>query len=193
MYRAVVIGASAGGLNILTSILEGLPVNYPLPVILVQHRANEPTQMLEEVLQHKCKIKIKQADEKEPILGGIVYVAPPGYHLLIEADKTFSLASDMRVKYSMPSIDVTFETAAEVFKDTLVGIIMTGSNSDGSEGIKAIKDFQGLTVAQDPAEADFPDMPKAAILTNKIDFIMKGHEIKKFLKDLPLTSNYEKR
>jgi two-component system chemotaxis response regulator CheB len=193
MVSAIVIGSSAGGLNALTSILGDLPPDYPIPLIVVQHRANEQTEMLEEVLQHKCKIKIKQADEKEKIRAGLVYIAPPGYHLLVETDKSFSLASDIRVHHSMPSIDVTFETAAEIFRDKLVGIIMTGASSDGSEGIISIKKFRGITVAQDPSEAQYPFMPTAAIETKCVDFIMNVRSIKIFLKELAMWNHYEKR
>lgn len=177
----------------LTSILGDLPPDYPIPLIVIQHRANEPTEMLEQVLQHKCKIKIKQADEKEKIHKGIVYVAPPGYHLLVEADKRFSLASDALVNHSMPSIDVTFETAAEVFRNNLVGIIMTGASNDGAEGIIAIKKFKGVTIAQDPNEAQHAFMPNAAIQTHCVDFIMKTRSIKIFLKELAMWNDYEKR
>jgi two-component system chemotaxis response regulator CheB len=187
MISAVVIGSSAGGINVLTPMLSALPPDYAIPVIVIQHRANEQTELLEEVLQHKCKIRIKQADEKEKIRAGCVYFAPPGYHLLVEADKTFSLASDALVKHSMPSIDVTFETAAEVFKNKLVGIIMTGASSDGAEGIRTIKRFNGVTIAQDPGEAQNPFMPTAAIKTGCVDFVMTVNRIQTFLK----TSNLD--
>src|SRR5207244_3342963 len=111
--------------------------------MVVQHRARDQKYLLEEVLQSKCKIKIKQADEKENIQSGFVYIAPPDYHLLVEADKTFSLSSDEQVRYSRPSIDVLFETAAVVFKDTLVAIILTGANNDGSAGIVEVKKYGG--------------------------------------------------
>src|SRR5687767_5247808 len=101
MYQAVVIGGSAGGLHALFVILEELPADYPIPIIVVQHRTNDYSDLFEQVLQYKSKIRIKQADEKEEIRAGVVYVAPPGYHLLVESDETFSLSSDMRVKYSM--------------------------------------------------------------------------------------------
>jgi two-component system, chemotaxis family, protein-glutamate methylesterase/glutaminase len=193
MVGAVVIGSSAGGINVLIPILRVLPPDYAIPLIVIQHRANEQTELLEELLQYKCRIKIKQADEKEKIAPRSVYFAPPGYHLLVEADKTFSLASDELVKYSMPSIDVTFETAAEVFKDELVGIIMTGASSDGAEGIRTIKRFNGVTIAQDPEEAQNPFMPRAAIQTKCIDFIMKVNGIQAFLKELPTFNHYEGR
>ena len=110
--EAVVIGTSAGGLHALSTLLESLPENYPLPVIIVQHRANDDRTLLEDVLSQKCKIRIRQAEEKEKIQNGVVYFAPPDYHLLIEKERTFSLTSDESVKYSRPAIDVLFETAA---------------------------------------------------------------------------------
>lgn len=165
----------------LSRILEKLPRNYPVPVIIVQHRSKDQRELLEEVLQAKCRIRIKQADEKEQIEGGTVYIAPADYHLLIEADRTFSLSADEPVHFSRPSIDVLFETAAAVFKDTLAGIVLTGANSDGAGGIVAIKKNGGLTIAQHTGEALFPHMPAAAIKTGKIDHIWTINEILDFL------------
>lgn len=162
-HRAIVIGASAGGLSVLSVILSGLPVNYPVPVIIVQHRIKDQRDLLEEVLQSKCRIKIKQADEKEKINGATIYVAPPDYHLLVEKDFRFSLSSDAPVHYSRPSIDVLFETAANAYGKGLTGIILTGANSDGALGLVAIKNAGGTTIVQDPKEAQFSFMPAAAI------------------------------
>lgn len=192
-YKAVVIGTSAGGLYALTAILEKLPVDCPLPVIVVQHRSKDQKVLLEEVLQSKCKIRIKQADEKEKIEPGFVYIAPPDYHLLVEAAKAFSLSSDEAVHFSRPSIDVLFETAAMVFKDTLVGIILTGTNSDGAAGIVAVNKYNGLTIAQKPGDAQFPFMPEAAIKTNKIKHIWTLSEIQDFLLKITHTSNEKKQ
>ncbi len=180
-YHAIVIGASAGGLYALASILENLPVNYPLPIIIVQHRIKDQKSLLEEVLQSKCKLMVKQADEKEKIEGGCVFVAPPDYHLLIESDYTFSLSSDLPVSYSRPSIDVLFESAAEVYKTKLIGVILTGANSDGTNGFKAINHYGGLTIAQSPEEALFPLMPSAAIAANVVSKIMTVAEMHRFL------------
>jgi two-component system, chemotaxis family, protein-glutamate methylesterase/glutaminase len=180
-YKAVVIGTSAGGLNALSVLLDHLPANYSIPLMVVQHRAKDQRDLLEEVLQAKCSIKIKQADEKEPISAGIVYIAPPDYHLLVEADHTLSLSDDAPVCFSRPSIDVLFETAAVVFKKTLAGIILTGANSDGADGIVAISKCGGLTIAQDPAEADFPFMPAAAIDTRYVQHTWKLEAIRDFL------------
>ncbi|HKZ68196.1 MAG TPA: chemotaxis protein CheB, partial [Chitinophagaceae bacterium] len=165
----------------LSFLLKNLPPGFGIPIIVVQHRAKDPRDLLEEVMQSKCKIRIKQADEKENIASGFVYTAPPDYHLLVESDKTFSLSSDEQVHFSRPSIDVLFESAAMVFKHTLIGIILTGANNDGAAGIISIKKFGGLTIAQDPAEAQFPFMPEAAIKTKTVQHIWKLSEIQNFL------------
>jgi two-component system chemotaxis response regulator CheB len=183
IYEAVVIGVSAGGLYALTRVLGALPAGFPVPIIVVQHRSRDERFLLEEVLQTKCKVHIKQADEKEAIRPGIVYFAPADYHLLIEKDKTFSLTFDEPVNYSRPSIDILFETAAEVYKNNLLGIILTGANKDGAKGMKCIHKRGGTTIAQRPDTADFPEMPKAAIKTGSIQHVMTLDEIRDFLLD----------
>lgn len=180
-YKAVVIGTSAGGLFALTTLLEALPVDFQLPVIVVQHRSKDEKTLLEEVLSQKCRVRIKQADEKEKIENGVIYFAPPDYHLLIESNHTFSLSSDARVNYSRPSIDVLFEMAAMVYKNKLMAIILTGANHDGAAGIKMVKEQGGTTVAQNPATAQFPAMPQAAINTGSIQHILELNEIKDLL------------
>lgn len=181
LYDAIAIGVSAGGLYALTHILEALPAGFPLPVIVVQHRAKDERFLLEEVLQTKCNVLIKQADEKEAIQPGVVYLAPPDYHLLVEKDKTFSLSFDEPVNYSRPSIDVLFETAADVFRNKLLGIILTGANKDGAMGMKYIEKRGGTTIAQQPQTADYPEMPKAAIKTGSVQHVMNLDEIRNFL------------
>ena len=176
-YEAVVVGASAGGLGALTDILGSLPASYPLPIIVVQHRSNEQPTLLEEVLANKCQINIRQAEEKESILSGTVYFAPPDYHLLIEEDRTFSLSFDPPVNFSRPAIDVLFETAAVVYGRSLVAAILTGASSDGAEGIRAIRKAGGTTIAQSPHSAPYPTMPRAAIDTGCVDHIFELHEI----------------
>jgi two-component system, chemotaxis family, protein-glutamate methylesterase/glutaminase len=180
-YEAIVIGTSAGGLFALSFLLERLPADYPYPLIIVQHRMNDQQELLEEILQVKCRIPVKQADEKELVTKGIVYLAPPGYHLLIEQDRTFSLTVDRHVSYSRPSVDVLFETAAQVYRETLIGIILTGANHDGAAGIKAIAGFGGMTIAQQPDEAQYSSMPAAAIATKCINRICSLEEISSFL------------
>ena len=181
VYDAIVIGVSAGGLSALTRLLENLPSDFPIPIVVVQHRARDDRSLLEEVVQQKCKVHVKQADEKEVAKGGVIYFAPPDYHLLIEKDGTFSLTHDPPVSYSRPSIDVLFETAADVFKNRLLGIILTGANSDGAQGIRVMSRYGGTTIAQDPATAEYPEMPNAAIRTGCIQHIMKLEDISRFL------------
>jgi two-component system chemotaxis response regulator CheB len=180
-FEAVVIGASAGGLHALSEILKELPVSFPVPVIVIQHRSKEERMLLEQVLQLKCIIQIKQADEKENIMNGTVYFAPADYHLLVEKNRSFSLSSDAPVNFSRPSIDVTFETAAEAFGNELIGIILTGSSKDGAAGIEAIKKRGGITIAQNPVGAQFPFMPQAAINTGSVQYIFELEEIASFL------------
>lgn len=180
-YEAVVIGTSAGGLAALTTILSALPESYPLPVIIVQHRSRDEPTLLEEVLSYKCRIPIKQADEKQPILKGSVYFAPGDYHLLIEQDRTFSLSFDPPVHYSRPSIDVLFESAAQVYGRYLLAIILTGANQDGSDGIRMIRALGGTTIAQKPETAAHKAMPQAAVSTGSIQHILELDQITKFL------------
>jgi two-component system chemotaxis response regulator CheB len=183
-YEAIVIGTSAGGLYALTAVLQNLPVQYPIPIIIVQHRSKDQKYLLEDVLQSKTKIKIKQADEKEHIDAGFVYIAPPDYHLLIENDRTFSLSADAHVRFSRPSIDVLFESAAPVYGEGLVGIILTGSNNDGAEGVKAIQMNGGLVIAQHPEDSEYPVMPLAAIKTQQVTHTWTLYEIQKFLLEI---------
>jgi two-component system, chemotaxis family, protein-glutamate methylesterase/glutaminase len=180
-YKAIIIGTSAGGLHVLTFLLQKLPADYPIPVLVVQHRAKDQRSLLEEVLQSKTNIKIKQADEKEKISGGCVYIAPPDYHLLVESDMTLSLSSDELVRYSRPAIDVLFESAAVVFREALIGIVLTGASNDGTAGIKAVAKNGGLTIAQDPAEAEYPYMPKSAVESRCVKHIWKLSQIQNFL------------
>ena len=185
-FQAIVIGASAGGLYALITLFEQLPADYSIPVMVVQHRSKDQKDLLEQVLQHKCKITIKQADEKEDIKSGFVYIAPPGYHLLVEQDQTFSLSSDEHVSFSKPSVDVLFESASEVYGKKLVGIVLTGANNDGAAGIATIKKYGGLTIAQFPSEAQYPFMPQAAIDRGGVNCIWTLKEIQKLLHELPL-------
>jgi len=175
---------SAGGLFALTTILSGLPRDFSLPVIIVQHRSREETTLLEEVISHKCLIRVKQADEKEAIAAGAVYFAPPDYHLLIEHDRSFSLSVEAPLNYSRPAIDILFETAAAAYQSSLLAIILTGASSDGSEGVKSVKRMGGTTIAQDPAEADYPFMPQSAIATGMTDRILSLQQIRNYLLSL---------
>ncbi|MFA6290841.1 MAG: chemotaxis protein CheB [Victivallales bacterium] len=162
-YRAIVIGASAGGLGALKTILSLLKENISVPVIIVQHTSPNSGDYMVRHLDSLSKLRVKEADEKEKLEPGTAYVAPANYHLLVESDETLSLSVDERVNYSRPSIDVLFESASDVFGDALIGIVLTGANSDGSAGLRKIKDSGGLAVVQEPRTAEVPAMPQSAI------------------------------
>lgn len=184
MYEAIVLGTSAGGFRALSTLLSDIPAAYSIPIVLVQHRSKSSRDLFEEVLQSKCRIKIKQVEEKEVITGKHVYVAPPDYHLLIESNKTLSLSSDAPVRFSRPSIDVLFESAAIAYGDKLIGIILTGANDDGAIGMTAIAKRGGLTIAQNPQEAEYPFMVQASIATKSVKYIWSLATIRNFLLQL---------
>jgi two-component system, chemotaxis family, protein-glutamate methylesterase/glutaminase len=183
-YKAVVIGVSAGGLKVLGMLLPLLPAGFPLPVIVVQHLHPLQDHSFLEILDRSCALVVKEAEEKEKAVPGVVYFAPPNYHLLIESDATFSLSVDEKVNYSRPSIDVLFETAAEAFGPGLIGIILTGAGKDGAVGLRRTKENGGITIVQDPATAQFPIMPMAAMEETEVDHVMNIEEIARFLSGL---------
>ena len=161
--EAVAIGASAGALETLSAILPALPGDYPLPVLVVVHLPPDRKSMMAELLQNRCRVAVREAEDKEPIEGGVVYLAPPDYHLMVEHDRRLSLSGEEAVQYSRPSIDVLFETAAEAYGPGLVGVVLTGANSDGARGLQAIRRAGGAGVVQDPATAVAAAMPRAAL------------------------------
>ncbi|TGK02057.1 chemotaxis protein CheB [Leptospira selangorensis] len=180
-YGAIVIGVSSGGLNALGKILPSLPQNYPIPIVIVQHVSPRSDGYWVESMDKVCKLFVKEADEKESIERGTIYLAPANYHLLVEQDRTFSLSTEAKVNFARPSIDVLFESAAEVYGKELIGLILTGSNSDGALGLKKIKEEGGLTIVQDPETAESSAMPAHAISTTSVDYILPLEEIQKLL------------
>jgi two-component system chemotaxis response regulator CheB len=161
--EAVVIGASAGALEALSAILPGLPADYPMPVIIVVHLPPDKESVLAELLQAKCRIRVCEAEDKEPLEPGVAYVAPPDYHLMVENREYLSISKEEPVLFSRPSIDVLFETAADVYEAGLIGVVLTGGNDDGASGLKAITEAGGRALVQDPATAYAHAMPQAAI------------------------------
>jgi two-component system, chemotaxis family, protein-glutamate methylesterase/glutaminase len=129
----------------------------------------------------RCALRVKEANEKEPIQAGVIYLAPPNYHLLIENDRTFSLSIDERVNYARPSIDMLFETAAQVYGPQTVGIILTGANNDGANGLRLIKERGGLAIVQDPRTAESTFMPQAALEATPVDHLLSIPEMGKLL------------
>ncbi len=169
---AVVIGCSAGGVAALGTLLAGLACNLQCPLIVVCHTGSEDVDMLREVLMLKSALPVLEAEERHRPLPGIVYLAPAGYHLLVEADGCFALSVDDRVCYSRPSIDVLFESAATAYLQRLIGVVLTGANDDGAAGLKAIRQRHGLGIVQNPAEAQAAAMPTAAIKLAGADHIL---------------------
>jgi len=182
--EAVVVGVSAGGLYALKKLLPALPSTFSRPMLVVQHMSPHSDNYMVRMLNDLSQIAIKEADEKEPVLPGTVYFAPPDYHLLVEADYTLSLSMEEKVNYSRPSIDVLFETAADVYGSHLLGIILTGANADGANGLLAVKKKGGYTVVQNPDDAESPAMPKAAIERTKPHKILTLNEIIALLSQL---------
>ncbi len=160
--KAIAIGASAGALEAVTTLLEPLPADYPLPIIIVVHLPPDKDSIMARLLNDKCAITVKEAEDKEPIKPSHAYLAPPDYHLQIEKDYYFSLSIEDPILYSRPSIDVLFETAADAYRENLCGIVLTGANSDGANGLKAIMGYGGLGFVQEPKGAYASTMPKAA-------------------------------
>lgn len=183
-FEAVMIGVSAGGMKALSAIIPLLPKDFILPLVVVQHLHPYADDYLVRYLNEKGQLMVKYAEEKEKIVSGVVYLAPPNYHLLIEDDKTFSFSTEGPVNYARPSIDVLFESAANVYGTGLIGIILTGANYDGSQGLKRIKEMGGLTIVQDPRTAEMDSMPKAAIASTKVDHILPLDQIGLFLAGL---------
>lgn len=177
MHEAVVIGTSAGGMNALAVILPALPDSFPLPVAVVQHLSPHSDGFLAEYLDRIGKLRAKEAEDKEPMRPGYVYVAPAGYHLLVESDRTFSLSVDAHVNFCRPSIDVLFESAAEVFQSGLIGVVLTGANADGSHGLMSVKAHGGLAVVQDPESAEASCMPRSALERTTVDYAVALEEI----------------
>ena len=179
--EAVVIGASAGGVQALLTVLADLPRSFHLPLIVVLHLPEGRDSQLAEIFQYRLPIEVREAADKETILPGTLYFAGPGYHLLVEMDRTFSLSSEEPLHYSRPSINVLMESAADAYGPALAGILLTGANEDGATGMARIKQQGGLTVVQDPTEAAVPTMPEAAIRRQAPDFILKLASIRDFL------------
>jgi two-component system, chemotaxis family, protein-glutamate methylesterase/glutaminase len=160
-YRIVVIGASAGGLHALRTVLEALPADFTIPIVVVQHRSRD-SELLCELLQEATPLPVMEVNDKVATTRGHVYVAPPDYHLLVE-EGYFALSVDEPVRFSRPSIDVTFESAVDSYGMDTIGVVLTGANQDGAHGLRRIVEAGGYAVVQDPATAEVRVMPQAAI------------------------------
>lgn len=185
LQRLLVIGGSAGSVKVLIDAMPHIDDNIGVAIILVLHRKNvSDNNLLVDLLSAKTSLRVKEVDEKEQILPGTFYIAPPDYHVLIEQDHTISLDVSEKVNFSRPSIDVTFESAARVYGTSLACLLLSGANTDGAEGMKTAAGYGALTAIQDPDTADVPVMPRSASDIMKIDFILKPLEIAAFINNL---------
>ena len=170
--KAVAIGASAGGIDALFTLLDGLQPPVAAPILVVLHLPENHESQLVPVFRTRVGLPVREAEPHAPVEAGTLYFAPPGYHLLVEADHSFSLSCDPPVLFSRPSIDLLLESSAEAYGEGLAGMILTGANEDGARGLAAVKACGGLTAVQDPAEAAHAVMPEAAIRLAEPDFVL---------------------
>ncbi|MBA2525163.1 MAG: chemotaxis protein CheB [Pyrinomonadaceae bacterium] len=175
-FEIVVVGASTGGLRALQVLLSGLPEEFPLPMVIVQHRGKDLETGLCEFLTRSSRLPVTEPEDKETVSPGHAYLAPRDYHLLIESG-SFALSTESPVGFARPSIDVLFESAANEYKERAIGMILTGANHDGARGLAAIKAQGGLTLVEDPVTAACREMPDAAINLTKVDWILPLQEM----------------
>lgn len=186
IHKAIVIGTSAGGIEALDYLLPHIPPNKEFAFFIVQHISPSSDSYFIRIYKEKCKVTLREVCHTDEIVPGSVYFAPPDYHLLIEKDYTLTISSDEKVNFSRPSIDVLFESAADVYRDRLTGILLTGANHDGSKGLKYIQKMGGNTIIQEPSNATYSEMPKSALKIMKPDKILTLQEIGQYLENLPL-------
>jgi two-component system chemotaxis response regulator CheB len=181
----VVIGTSAGGVEALSHLLPVLQPGLHASVFVVIHLPRERPSLLVDIFQPRCAVEVREAQDKEPVAAGTVYFAPPDYHLLVDEGPQLALSSDDLVNFSRPSIDVLFESAADVYGDRLLGIILTGASEDGASGLEAVHRAGGWTVVQRPDNALAPFMVESAIKRVPVDFVLPIDQIARLLESLP--------
>jgi two-component system chemotaxis response regulator CheB len=182
--EAIVIGASAGAIEALSVLLPALPAGLKAAVLIVVHLPRDRPSLLVEIFKPKCALPVREAEDKEPVEPGTVYFAPPDYHLLVEEGRCLALSADEVVHFSRPAIDVLFESAADVYGDKLLGIILSGSNEDGGAGLAAVQRQGGATIVQEPQSALAPAMVMAALRHCNADFVLPLDEIAELLRKL---------
>jgi two-component system chemotaxis response regulator CheB len=183
-FAAAVIGGSAGGISAVTTILTALPSSFPLPVVVVLHQSADQPSCWLEYLGRQARLPVTEAEDKMPVTAGTVYCAPPGYHLLMERDRTLALSVDDKVNFARPSIDLLFTSAADAYGPALIGIVLTGANNDGARGLAEIAACGGLAMVQSPRTAEWPAMPAAALQGAPQALEMDLHEIAEKLIEL---------
>lgn len=179
---SIVIGASVGGVEALSVLLPALPVRLGASVFIVLHLPREVPSMLVEIFKHKCALPVREAEDKEPVEPGTVYFAPPDYHLLVDQGPRIALSADDPVNFSRPSIDVLFESAADVFAERLLGIILTGASNDGALGLEAVYRAGGITIVQEPGSAQASLMPRSALERIPVDYVFSLEQMARQLR-----------
>lgn len=181
---AIVLGASAGGVDALSTLLPALPASTRVAVLVVVHLPRERPSVLADIFGPKCSVRVKEADDKEPVQGGTVYFAPPDYHLLVDQGPSVALSVDAPVEYCRPSVDVLFESAADVYRDRLMGVVLTGANADGSAGLAYVKRAGGITVVQSPETAYAATMPRSALRGADVNLVLTLEQLASLLRGL---------
>ncbi|CAD6546828.1 Protein-glutamate methylesterase/protein-glutamine glutaminase 2 [Paraburkholderia kirstenboschensis] len=179
------IGGSAGGMEVLNLLLAALPASFAPAVMVVMHLPPDPPSYLVHALAHRCLLPVVEPDAGEQIMPGRVHVAPPGYHMLVEVDRTVALSTDAAVRFSRPSIDVLFESAAAVYREQLLAMLLSGANDDGARGLQRVRACGGLTWVQEPDTATSPEMPRTAIERGAADYIFSPETMARQLAALP--------
>ena len=182
--RLIIIGGSAGSLQVILKLFTETGGNYPIPVVIIVHRSQSSERLLEELIGLKTDMQVKEIEEKEMPQPGWLYICPPDYHLLFEQDGSFMLDYSEKVNFSRPSIDVAFQSAADVFGDSLACILLSGANADGAEGLAYVKYKGGITIVQSPGEAEVSYMPQQALLRKKADYVLATTGIRSFIESL---------
>ena len=186
-FDVVVVAASAGGVNALGRLLGDLPAQFPAAIVIVQHITPNYRSMLAHILAQHTALDVCQAKEGDMLQPAMVFVAPPDYHLLINADHSLSLSDGKLIHFVRPAADILFESAATVFNQRAIAVVLTGTGLDGSEGVRAIKKHGGIVIAQDEASSQFFGMPGAAIDTGSVDYILPLDKIASTLCSLSAT------
>ena len=181
MYKALVIGGSAGSFQVISRILGNLPKNFPIPVLLVLHRLKHVRSGFIEALSIRSSLPLLEPNDKDSIKPGRGYLAPANYHMYVELGNRIALSTEESVNHSRPSIDLSFITAADVYREKLLGIILSGANKDGAYGLKRIKDFGGTAIVQDPKECQVKTMTETALKLTDVDYIYSINQIVEYL------------
>ena len=178
LRKIVILGGSAGSLDVLMQILPNLPQLQSIALVIVLHRKSGEDNTLEELIAMKTETAVKEVNDKVPLLPGFIYVAPSDYHLLFEKNNTLSLDISEKINYSRPSIDVAFESAAEAHGAAVAAVLLSGANADGTVGLQSVKACGGMTIVQQPQTAEMPFMPEHAVANMNPDYILNVGEIR---------------